>query len=101
MKLDEVSSNAYECKMSKKSVILKKTFFGQKFPPIVSSKELRVDKETCMSIIKSRLCETRPFNCHNDICISHEPDFSDEYVWWDTKIFEYTRCSIQKIAINA
>ena len=98
---DEISGQGYQCAMKKVKYILTETLFGEKYPPILSEEKLKVDSDTCWHMINNKICDSRPFKCSNNLCITIKPTLNDKYSWWQSKIIEFTECRFKKLQINA
>jgi len=84
---------AYECKLVELKVILKKSFFGYKYPPIKTYNPIEINREFCLNMIKTRTCDGKKMHCDQFNCYSIDPDYSNQYTYIGDAIWSDKKCS--------
>ena len=97
-----VFGTGYECRISEVKTIIKTDIWNKVFPPIKSISSLQITPEKCWDLVYTKTCnDGEIMKCDSSSCYSLEQDYSNEYSWWNEKIFTSKKCSFAQKEIIA
>jgi len=92
---EPIVGRAIECHVTELRVILRSDIWWNKQPAIITSQAIQITKEQCQEIKETKLCSDRPMICTNEYnCVTPDLDYSNEYIWFDTRIVNSKKCTI-------